>query len=98
MFRSLGSDDDDGGMVFRSAPNEDEDGDEEDEVEDEEDEEKEMDEEEEEEDEQAEAPTSSNQARTIDQLQRLLSGLENQQPMPSGPALLKALRMCWIGG
>ena len=37
-------------------------------------------------------------ARTIDPLQQLLSGLENQQPMPSGPALLEALRMCWIGG
>ena len=53
---------------------------------------------EEEEDEEVEAPTSSNQARTIDPLQQLLTGLENQQPMPSGPALLKALRMCWIGG
>ena len=51
-----------------------------------------------EEDEEVEAHTSPNQARTIDPLQQLLSGLENQQPMPSGPALLKALRMCWIGG
>ena len=48
--------------------------------------------------EEAEAPTSSNQARKLDQLQLLLSGLENQQPMPSGPELLQALRMCWIGG
>ena len=99
VFRSVGDDDDDdGGMVFRSALNEDEDEDEEDEgvdeVEDEEDEEAAEDEE----DEEAEAPTSSNQARTLDQLQQLLSGLENQQPMPSGPALLEALRMCWIGG
>ena len=96
VFRSAGDDDDDGGMVFRSALNEDEDGDEEDEVVDEVDEvEDEM---EDEEDEEAEAPTSSNQARTLDQLQRLLSGLESKQPMPSGPALLEALCMCWIGG
>ena len=98
VYRSVGDDDDDdddGGMVFRSALNEDEDEDEEDEVVDEvQDEEDEEDEDAEE----AEAPTSSNQARTLDQLQRLLSGLENQQPMPSGPELLLALRMCWIGG
>ena len=98
VYRSVGDDDDDdddGGMVFRSALNEDEDEDEEDEVVDEvQDEEDEEDEDAEE----AEAPTSSNQARTLDQLQHLLSGLENQQPMPSGPALLNALRMCWIGG
>ena len=56
------------------------------------------DDDEEEEDEEVVAHTSPNQARTIDPLQQLLSGLENQQPMPSGPALLKALRMCWIGG
>ena len=97
VFRSLGDDDDDGGMVFRSAPNEDED-EEEDEVMVEEEEEEEEDDEEEEEDEEVEAHTSPNQARTIDPLQQLLSGLENQQPMPSGPALLKALRMCWVGG
>ena len=99
VFRSVGDDDDDdGGMVFRSALNEDEDEDEEDEVvvevQDEEDEEGE----DAEDAEEAEAPTSSNQARKLDQLQLLLSGLENQQPMPSGPELLQALRMCWIGG
>ena len=66
--------------------------------EDEYDEDDDHEEEEEEEDEEVEAHTSPNQARTIDPLQQLLSGLENQQPMPSGPALLKALRMCWIGG
>ena len=100
VFRSVGDDDDDddGGMVFRSALNEDEDEDEEDEVVDEVEDEEDEEAEEDEEDEEAEAPTSSNQARTLDQLQRLLSGLENQQPMPSGPALLEALRMCWIGG
>ena len=102
VFRSVGNDDDDDdddvGMVFRSALNEDEDEDEEDEVvvevQDEEDEEGE----DAEDAEEAEAPTSSNQARKLDQLQLLLSGLENQQPMPSGPELLQALRMCWIGG
>ena len=99
VFRSVGDDDDDdGGMVFRSALNEDEDEDEEDEVvvevQDEEDEEGE----DAEDAEEAEAPTSSNQARKLDQLQLLLSGLENRQPMPSGPELLEALRMCRIGG
>ena len=101
VYRSVGDDDDDdddGGMVFRSALNEDEDEDEEDEVVDEVEDEEDEEAEEDEEDEEAEAPTSSNQARTLDQLQQLLSGLENQQPMPSGPALLEALRMCWIGG
>ena len=101
VYRSVGDDDDDdddGGMVFRSALNEDEDEDEEDEVVDEVEDEEDEEAEEDEEDEEAEAPTSSNQARTLDQLQRLLSRLENQQPMPSGPALLEALRMCWIGG
>ena len=103
VFRSVGDDDDDddddGGMVFRSALNEDEDEDEEDEVVDEvEDVEEDEEDEDAEEAEEAEAPTSSNQARTLDQLQQLLSGLESQQPMPSGPALLEALRMCWIGG
>ena len=99
VFRSVGDDDDDdGGMVFRSALNEDEDEDEEDEVVDEVEDEEDEEAEEAEEDEEAEAPTSSNQARTIDPLQQLLSGLENQQPMPSGPELLQALRMCWIGG
>ena len=100
VYRSVGDDDDDddGGMVFRSALNEDEDEDEEDEVVDEVEDEEDEEAEEDEDDEEAEAPTSSNQARTLDQLQRLLSRLENQQPMPSGPALLEALRMCWIGG
>ena len=87
-FTDLSAGDDDGGVVFRSALNEEED--------DEDDEEEE--EEEEEEEAAVLARTDSNQARTIDQLQRLLSGLESQQPMPSGPALLEALRMCRIGG
>jgi len=87
-FQDLSAGDDDGGVVFRSSLNEDED-----EGEDEEDED-------EDEDEEAAvlARTDSNQARTIDQLQQLLSGLESQQPMPSGPALLEALRMCRVGG
>ena len=90
-FQDMSAGDDDGGVVFRSALNKDE----EEEVEEEEDEE-----EDEDDDEEAAvlARTDSNQARTIDQLQRLLSGLESQQPMPSGPALLEALRMCRIGG
>ena len=46
----------------------------------------------------ADSESRVNQARTLDQLQQLLNGLENQQPMPSGPALLDALRMCRIGG
>jgi len=82
-FQDMSAGDDDGGVVFRSDLNKDE-------------------EEEEEEEPAVLARTDSktwvNQARTIDQLQRLLSGLESQQPMPSGPALLEALRMCRIGG
>ena len=80
--------DDDEGVVFRNSLNEDDEYDDDDD-----DDDKEV-----EEEPAVLARTDSNQARTIDQLQRLLSGLESQQPMPSGPALLEALRMCRIGG
>ena len=90
-FRGLSAGDDDGGVVFRSALNEDE-GEDEGESEEEEDDDDDHDEP------AVLARTDSNQARSVDQLQRLLSGLESQQPMPSGPALLEALRMCRIGG
>jgi hypothetical protein len=94
----LSAGDDDGGVVFRSTLNEDEG---EDEGESEEEEEEDDDHDDDHDDDRDEpavlARTDSNQARSVDQLQRLLSGLESQQPMPSGPALLEALRMCRIG-
>ena len=93
-FRGLSAGDDDGGVVFRSTLNEDE-GEDEGESEEEDDDDDDH-------DDDHDGPavlarTDSNQARSVDQLQRLLSGLESQQPMPSGPALLEALRMCRIG-
>ena len=110
--RSLGAGDDDGIATFRSCSaggdgvevSQQEVVVDEDEVdEDEDDEDEDEDDDDEEEDEAAvlartDSKTWVNQARTVDELQRLLSGLKSQQPMPSGPALLEALRMCWIGG
>ena len=112
QLRSLGAGDDDGGATFRSCSaggdevevsQEEVVVDEEEVDEDENDDDEDEDDEEEEEEEAAvlartDSKTWVNQARTVDELQRLLSGLKSQQPMPSGPALLEALRVCRISG
>ena len=109
-FRGLGAGDEEEGGKFRSLSA----GDEEElppkevVVEEEEEEEEDDDDDDDDDDEEeeeaggvlasADSDSRGNQARKLDQLQLLLSGLENRQPMPSGPELLEALRMCRIGG